>query len=366
MQGEGPQRSIRIDVCDTGPGLAAADLDRIFEEFEQADGTSTRRHDGAGLGLAISRRIVEAMGGTLTVESAVGKGSTFSIAIPAIGEVSQQPQEQLLAGKGVVIVSVNEVEASAIAMTVAAHGGRAACVRTPAEAAHRLAEGTYSAVLVDAALETAEGGVLARIRAKAPRDFTALTLIAPTDRGRLAEFRASGYASFLARPVRGATLTRLLASGDGVAASPQAGAAQVAFARSAVTGARLRVLLAEDNDINALLARAALTRAGHEVDVVGNGKAAVDALDGPDGGHRYVVVLMDLHMPVLDGLDAIALIRKSEEERGLPPVPILVLTADGQEKTRHEVLAHGASGFVTKPVDPARLVEAIEGQRTAA
>jgi len=75
---------------------------------------------------------------------------------------------------------------------------------------------------------------------------------------------------------------------------------------------------------------------------------------------------MDLHMPVLDGLDAIVLIRKSEEERGLPPVPILVLTADGQEKTRHEVLAHGASGFVTKPVDPARLVEAIEGQRTAA
>src|SRR5690606_14992973 len=118
-------------------------------------------------------------------------------------------------------------------------------------------------------------------------------------------------------------------------------------------GARLSVLLAEDNEINALLARATLTKAGHAVNVVGNGKAAVDAITGGAGAHRYDVVLMDLHMPVMDGLDAIALIRKFEEEKGLPPVPIMVLSADSQEKTRHGVLAHGASGFVTKPLDPA-------------
>ena len=166
--------------------------------------------------------------------------------------------------------------------------------------------------------------------------------------------------------MRGATLMRLLSADDGTAPAAGTRSAQINLARPAATGSALRVLLAEDNDINALLARAALTRAGHDVDVVGNGKAAVDALTQAGGAHRYDVVLMDLHMPVLDGLDAIALIRKFEEEKGLPSVPILVLTADGQEKTRHGVLAHGASGFVTKPVDPAKLIEAIEGQAAAA
>ena len=123
------------------------------------------------------------------------------------------------------------------------------------------------------------------------------------------------------------------------------------------------MLIAEDNDINAVLARAALTKAGHEVQVVGNGKAAVDALTAPF--HRYDVVLMDLHMPLMDGLEAIAHIRSHEAERGLPPVPVLVLSADGQEDTRQNVLTHGASGFLAKPLDPAALVLAVEEQAAA-
>ena len=126
------------------------------------------------------------------------------------------------------------------------------------------------------------------------------------------------------------------------------------------------MLLAEDNEINALLARATLTKAGHRVDVVTNGKAAVDAVMDTAATRRYDVVLMDLHMPVMDGLDAIALIRKFEDEKGLPAMPIMVLSADSQEKTRHGVLAHGASGFITKPIDPAQLVAAIEEQAAAA
>jgi CheY-like chemotaxis protein len=124
----------------------------------------------------------------------------------------------------------------------------------------------------------------------------------------------------------------------------------------------LSILIAEDNDINAMLARATLQKAGHRVEIVGNGKAAVEAVTGAGPKHRYDVVLMDLHMPVMDGLDAIAVIRRHEEEMGVAPVPIMVLTADNQEKTRHAVLAHGASGFVTKPLDPEALVEAVEEQ----
>ena len=106
-------------------------------------------------------------------------------------------------------------------------------------------------------------------------------------------------------------------------------------------------------------------RGHHRVDIVGNGKAAVEAVTGGGRKRRYDVVLMDLHMPVMDGLDAIAAIRRYEEEVGVPPVPIMVLSADSQEKTRHAVLAHGASGFVTKPLDPEALVNAVEGQVAA-
>jgi CheY-like chemotaxis protein len=98
--------------------------------------------------------------------------------------------------------------------------------------------------------------------------------------------------------------------------------------------------------------------------VVGNGKAAVDAVTLA-GKMRYDVVLMDLHMPVMDGLDAISLIRRHEEDRGAAPVPIMVLSADSQERTRHQVLAHGASGFVTKPLDPDALIRAVEEQAAA-
>ncbi|TIX80404.1 MAG: response regulator, partial [Mesorhizobium sp.] len=127
----------------------------------------------------------------------------------------------------------------------------------------------------------------------------------------------------------------------------------------------LSVLIAEDNDINAMLARATLLKAGHRVKVVGDGKAAVEAVTGTGHNHRFDVVLMDLHMPVMDGLDAIAAIRRHEEETAVAPVPIMVLSADSQEKTRHAVLAHGASGFVTKPLDPDALVDAVEGQVAA-
>ena len=121
----------------------------------------------------------------------------------------------------------------------------------------------------------------------------------------------------------------------------------------------LSILLAEDNEINALLARTTLQKAGHRVEVVNNGRAAVDAITGTRR-ERHDVVLMDLHMPVMDGLEAIALIRRHEEENNLSPLPIMVLSADSQEKTRQDVLAHGASGFVTKPLDPDVLVHAVE------
>lgn len=366
--GVGEADAIRFCISDTGPGLRPEDLERIFEEFEQGDGSSTRVHGGAGLGLAISKRLVESMNGSITVASELGHGSEFAFEIPVEGATEgQRVHREALAARKVVVLSRNSVEAEAIALTVRAHGGTALIAVTVAQAL-TLADGCTS-LLVDAAIEKSEGRVLQRLRQGGFANAEAITMITPTDRGMLGEFRASGYATFLVRPVRGETLMRVLLSklpapqphADAVVRTSSVAKAQ--RAKNRLPG--LAVLVAEDNDINAMLARGTLLKAGHRVDVVGNGKAAVEAVIGGGRKRRYDVVLMDLHMPVMDGLDAIAAIRRYEEEVGLPSVPIMVLSADGQEKTRHAVLAHGASGFVTKPIDPEALIRTVE-ERAAA
>ncbi|RUT97697.1 response regulator, partial [Mesorhizobium sp. USDA-HM6] len=354
---------ICFTIADTGPGLREEDMERIFEEFEQSDGTSTRVHGGAGLGLAISKRLVIAMGGTISVSSRLGEGSEFVFDIPAAAATEPPPhRHNILLDRRAVIVSKNAVEADAIARAIRAHGGAVDIAATPVQAAS-FAVGC-NVLLIDAALENSDGRLLKRLRESGFVDCEAITLIAPTDRGMLGEFRANGYATFLARPVRGETLLRvLLTSHVAAPAEPRPEPRGAASARRRDQG--LSVLIAEDNDINAMLARATLIKAGHRVKIVGNGKAAVEAVTDAGLKHRFDVVLMDLHMPVMDGLDAIAAIRRHEEALAVPPIPIMVLSADSQEKTRHTVLAHGASGFVTKPLDPDALVQAVEGQVAA-
>jgi CheY-like chemotaxis protein len=362
--GTDPERTIRFTITDTGPGIAGADVARIFQDFEQADSSSTRRHGGAGLGLAISKRIVTAMGGTIGVESESGAGSTFHFEIPAEG-VKLPPDGSMtaLAGRRVMILSKNAVEANAIARTILACGGSVRIAATAAQASATAAG--CDTIFVDAALEEADGRLIKRLREAGFANADAVTLISPTDRGMLGEFRAAGYSFFLARPVRGDTLLRTLLSDrskPAAAATPDRASARSGHLHGKMPG--LSILIAEDNDINAMLARATLVKAGHRVEVVGNGRAAVDAVTLP-GKDRFDVVLMDLHMPVMDGLDAIGVIRRYEEDRGVAPVPIMVLSADSQEKTRHHVLAHGASGFVTKPLDPDALIRAVEEQAAA-
>jgi PAS domain S-box-containing protein len=365
MAGTAEAPTLRFVVADTGPGLRQEDMARIFEEFEQADGTRTRKHGGAGLGLAISKRIVESMAGSISVESEPGKGARFAVEIPA-GAANGPPLSQtpILAGRRVVIFSRSAVEAEAIALSVRAHGAAAEVADTVAQVS-TLADGCDT-LLIDAGLESGDGRLLKRLRLSGFLNAEAITMIAPTDRGMLAEFRANGYSTFLARPVRGETLLRVLLQRQlqDTAASGPAGIGQAKRTMPAFNPRALSVLIAEDNEINAMLARATLTKAGHQVDVVGNGKAAVEAVADVNG-RNYDVVLMDLHMPIMDGLDAIAAIRRHEDEKGLIPVPIMVLSADSQEKTRHSVLAHGASGFVTKPLDPDALVRAVEEQAAA-
>ncbi|WP_367716307.1 ATP-binding protein [Nitratireductor sp. GISD-1A_MAKvit] len=359
--------ALRISVSDSGPGLEQDDINRIFKDFEQVDGSSTRRHGGAGLGLAITKRIVDAMNGAISVASTPGEGSEFAVLLPLDEAVEDAGRiEPVLEGINAVILSPFAQEAEAIAMTVRVHGGRAAIAASAEDAARLVEEGgkPFNTLLVDASLESDDGALITRLHQLGVGSGRALTLITPSERGRLAAFRASGYAAFLARPVRSKTLLRLLPGNRRAPAwpGPQAEAPQTSE-NSHPQKNGLSILVAEDNEINAMLARAALARAGHRVRLVSNGREAVEAVNAP--GTRFDAVLMDLHMPVMDGLDAINAIRRHEEETGLAPLPILVLTADGQEETRSGVLAHGANGFVTKPLDPDELLAALEMQITA-
>ncbi len=356
---------IAISVADTGPGLSEADRERIFGDFEQGDTTSTRRHGGAGLGLAISRRIVDAMGGRINVAQREGGGSVFTVEIPvtAVEGSGRRRGKTALRGTRVLVLSRNAMEAEAIARIVRDHGGKAVTAESVEEAVARLrAPRKCDALLVDARQETLDGKVLGELRARGFGGARAITLIAPNDRGRLTELTASGYARFLPRPVRGDTLLRMLRT-DRSTLEPAPEFAPAVAGALPRDGVALSVLIAEDNEINAMLARAALVKAGHHVEVVDNGQAAVDMLT--DGARRFDVVLLDLHMPVMDGLDAITHIREYERRNGRRAVPIMVLSADSQERTRHVALANGASGFLTKPLDPGALVGAVEEQVAA-
>ncbi len=354
--------AIRFAVTDSGPGMEKADITRIFKDFEQVDGSSTRRHGGAGLGLAITKRIVDAMNGSIAVASTPGEGSEFAVVLPLeAGAHEEADADPVLYEVNAVILSPYLEEAETIAMTIRAYGGSAVIATGPEDAARlaREAGKPFDTVLVDATLEADDGNLITRLHQLGVGAGRALTLITPSERGRLAAFRASGYGAFLARPVRGKTLLHQLLSEHGEIAWPVSEARDAKGRKQLVEAKKgLRILVAEDNEINAMLARAALKKAGHEVDLVSNGRSALEAVS--NSVKRYDVVLMDLHMPVMDGLDAINAIRRHEEETGIAPVPILVLSADGQEKTRHGVLAHGANGFVTKPLDPDKLLSALE------
>ncbi len=339
-----------FSVEDTGHGIAETDVARIFEDFEQADGSTTRTHGGAGLGLAISRRIAEAMGGSITVTSTPGEGSIFGFYLPIRNPVAAAPADSL-GGHRVLVLLPDAIEAGTVAKTIRDRGGKADVVtnREAALAALRNGE-AYDLVLAGAAYENE----IAALRATAPGSRF-LALLTPSERGRLEELRKAGCDGYLVRPVRLGTLLRMV---GGQAPQKSSSVDAVEWRQARPQGAALSILVAEDNPLNALLVRSALGKAGHAVDVVGDGRAAVEAV----ARRRFDIVLMDLHMPEMDGLDAIAHIRSREEAEGKAPVPILVLTADGQEETRRLAIAHGANGVVVKPLDPLVLIATVEEQ----
>jgi PAS domain S-box-containing protein len=352
---------ITITVRDTGIGIAPEDQARIFHEFEQADIGSTRRYDGIGLGLTISKRLVERMSGVIAIESIVGKGSVFRVTLPLPpdGEGQEAPfAAPDLTGNDILIVAPAAIEASLLARRLQRWGARTTIVPDEKVAAALLPEHAWSAVLAD----HAAGPASAPLAHETATFRRRIVLITPAMRHELPALKEAGFTGYLIKPVRAASLAARFAADDdfdhGQNSEPLAEPRETPSIAPDHDG--LSILVAEDNEINALLARALLEKLGHRVVVVESGGAAIACWRAAhEAGAPFDRVLMDLHMPGMDGLEAARAIRAVEAEEQWPRTPIAALTANAAAEDRMACLAAGMDGFVVKPLDRERLATAL-------
>jgi PAS domain S-box-containing protein len=350
--------TVAITVHDTGIGISSADQSRIFLEFEQAEGGAARKFGGTGLGLTISNKIIDSMGGSITVDSAPDKGSTFRVSVP-LPRAGNGDEPALvvpdLAGSDILIVAPAAIEASLLARRLQRWGAHTKIVPDQHVAAALLPEQMWNAVLVDHALGTEASEALARAAARVQRR---IVLVTPAMRTELPALKDAGFTGYLIKPVRAASLAARFSSDDVFESATAAEPTEPPSTPRAKGG--LSVLVVEDNEINALLARALLVKLGHMPTIAASGAAAIELwLAARAAGTSYDRVLMDLHMPGMDGLEATRRIRAIEADTGATRTPILALTANASAEDREACLGAGMDGFLVKPLDRERLTAAL-------
>jgi two-component system sensor histidine kinase/response regulator len=356
---------LQFSVSDTGIGISPDKQAVIFDAFTQADASTTREFGGTGLGLAISSRIVAAMGGRIWVESEVGRGSTFSftarfgaLAAGTSGEHATTADVALSGVRALIIddsatnrVILEETLSRWSMRPTAVEGAESAIGALDAAAARRE---RFALVLLDAHMPKVDGFMLMeRMRGHLALESASVMMLSSGDRVRDAErCRQVGIRDYLVKPVLPAALrsaiVRALIRGSSASSEPASG-------ELASAPRKLRVLVTEDNAVNQQLARSLLERRGHAVQIAVNGYAALEALET----ERFDVILMDLQMPGMGGLEATAMIRTRERESG-EHVPIIAMTARAMPGDREQCLAAGMDGYLSKPVRPEDLYAAIE------
>ena len=350
-------------VRDTGIGIAADAQSRIFREFEQADDRVARTYGGTGLGLAISERIVKRMGGRITLTSEPGKGSTFEVAVPlapsqAGAGLTAFPNPDL-AGKSILLIAEG-IEASLIARRLERWGSPTCMVSDVAVAEALLPERSWHAVLIDRAL----GAAVADRLGEAARAHATQRLVLLTSSSRHDKL-SPAFTGYLVKPLRAASLAARLALAPEIP-SPDLAPEPLAESTAAAPSKGLSILVAEDNEINALLMRSLLTKLGHRVVIAVHGEAALESwLAASSAGTPYDLVLMDIQMPQLDGIEATKRIRAHEAATGGHHTPILALTANTLVEDRYACFEAGMNGFLIKPLDRDKLEEALAGLAAA-
>lgn len=365
---EGDCVTLRFSVQDTGIGMSEAEAARLFQPFAQADTSTTRRFGGTGLGLSICRRLADLMGGRLWVESAVGEGSTFfftarfrAVAGQARRSAALTLDAADLPGLRVLVADDSATGREILCQALEGMGFQPGQAASGGEALDELVRAgragePYDLVLMDWKMPGVDGIEAVR-RIRACPDLSRIpTVIMVSAYGReeiMRRARDEGIRHFLIKPVSPALLLHTIRGvfgADAAARVPAAPAASCPLLPAEQRG--LRVLLAEDNEINQLVAKELLEMAGLTVDIADNGREAVAMALRND----YAVVFMDIHMPEMDGLTATRELRATERCRDLP---IIALTANGMAGDHEKSLAAGMNDHLSKPIDPECLAEAV-------
>lgn len=357
---EDDAQTIYFEVSDTGPGIAPDQQKRIFDAFSQVDGSTTRQHGGTGLGLAIARRLVSLMGGDLQLRSSPGKGATFGfgITLPKALESTQQPmQPDILKGKRVLIVDDHPVNQEILHKQVIAWGMRNGSVSSGKEALKVLltaaqSNDPYQVILLDWHLPGMNGLELAHNIQQSLDIPTPYMVLLSSSGTEIDSFtlRDSGIACYLQKPVRQQQLLECLC--DVMSEDPKV----LAATKPESVKIRGKILLAEDNRVNQEVAISMLASLGCETDLAEDGEEAVRAFSN----QTYDLILMDCHMPGMDGFDATDKIRQLERAQGCEPTPIIALTADVQKGIKEHCLAVGMNGYISKPFKQNQLAELLQ------
>ena len=363
-----------FSVSDTGIGVPQDQQEAVFKPFVQADGSTTRKYGGTGLGLAISSNLVALLGGRMWLESESGKGSTFHFTVAfdlqeasVPGAKASVAQLAHLRDMPVLVVDDNAVNRRILEATlrrwhmqpVLAESGRAGVA---AMQARKLAGTPFPLVLLDAHMPDMDGFSMAEAIKGDPAlaKATLMMLTSAGQQGDGAHCRALGIAGYLMKPISQAELLEAILVVLGKR-SDGPDRLHVVTRHSLREGRRkLRILLAEDNVVNQKVAARLLEKRGHTVVVVGNGKAALAALDGAGpGSARFDLVLMDVQMPEMDGFEATGLIRERETSTGAH-LPIIAMTAHAMKGDEERCLAAGMDGYTSKPVQVEELFATID------
>ena len=357
---------LHFAVSDTGIGIPEDKAAQIFDAFEQADATTTRRFGGTGLGLAISSRLVESMGGQISVESRVGQGSTFHFTARfpvATGDAPTGPTRRpaVIRDTPVLIVDDNATNRRILREMLSNWGMRPTTAESVREAlpllrgAHQAGE-PYALVLTDANMPDVDGFTLAKeIKEDPMLGSTVIMMLSSGDRrGDVTRCEGLGLAAYLLKPVKQSELFDAIVLALGVSEVEDDSSYKAAIEEIAQTGP-LKVLLAEDSLVNQRLAVGLLEKHGHTVVVARQGREAVATLQS----QSFDVVLMDVQMPEMDGFEATAAIRDQEKRTGRH-VPIVAMTAHAMKGDRERCLAAGMDRYVSKPIRAGQLFQVIE------
>ncbi len=360
---------VHFSVQDSGIGIPPDRMDRLFKSFSQVDASTTRQYGGTGLGLAICKQLAELMGGEIGVQSQAEEGSTFWFTAQLSEATTAAASDQLsqttpdVRGLRVLVVDHSDVHRQVLKEQLESWGFNARGAADGQSAMSDLlgcaAMGRpYGVVIIEQSLADMEAAALAtRIRAESTLAQTTLILLCGMDQsGGRETWEQEGFANVICKPVRQSQLFNAIVSAiDHPIASPRPGQSAPQADLPAARQQGVNILLADDHEINRMVAVEVLEQAGYRCHAVNDGQAALEAVQ--EGG--FDLILMDCQMPRMDGFEATREIRKMERGQGRR-IPIIALTANALKGDREECLAAGMDGYISKPLDPAKLVRMIE------